>query len=65
MDTDHLIEITSDYGHIGCLWWINSATMWETDWYTRTRIRWWGSVIWDPRPWCDYRRRIERERPWA
>lgn len=63
MDPEQLIEITSDHGHIGRFWWVNSATMWEPDWYTKTRIRWWGSVFWDPLPWCSYRRRVERELP--
>jgi hypothetical protein len=42
---DHFIEINSDWGHVGNIYWSNSITMPHPDPYTYQRITYWGCFI--------------------
>jgi hypothetical protein len=48
MNPSDPIGFTSDYGHIGNLWWVNSSTMPEMDLYTYRLIRYWGCFFFGP-----------------
>jgi hypothetical protein len=42
---DHFIEITSDWGHIGNIFWSNSRTMPHHDLFSYRLITYWGCFI--------------------
>jgi hypothetical protein len=42
---DHFIEINSDWGRVGNIYWSNSITMPHPDPYTYQRITYWGCFI--------------------